>query len=309
MGTRGSPLALAQSRGVAREIEARTGLRVGLRVIRTEGDRVIDRPLPEIGGKGLFTAELDRALLEGEIDFAVHSLKDLPTRLEPGVALAAVPEREDARDVLVVRDGTPGRISALPRGARVGTSSVRRRALALALRPDLDVRPIRGNVDTRLRKLEEGHFDAVVLAAAGLRRLGLTARASHPLRATLWLPAPGQGALGIVARDGDAEVLSRLSTIEHGPSRAAVTFERTVLAALGGGCSAPVGAIGLTYDGGIRGWALVASPDGRHMVKEHRTGSIDAPAALGRELADVLVSRGAKDLLAAPEGAQADSGR
>jgi hydroxymethylbilane synthase len=202
LGTRGSRLALTQSDWVRRRVEEASGARVELEVIQTTGDRDQERPLPEIGGKGLFTMELDRALLAGEIDFAVHSLKDLPTQAEPGLTVVCVPEREDARDVLLGPRGEGVSLATLPEGAVLGTSSLRRQALARAFRPDLDVRDIRGNVDTRLRKLDEGRYDAVVMAAAGIRRMGLEARIGEWLESTAWLPAPGQGALGIVARDG-----------------------------------------------------------------------------------------------------------
>ena len=303
LGTRSSALAMAQSRWVKATIEAGGAATVELRIISTRGDQVQDRPLPEVGGKGLFTAELDQALLDGDIDLAVHSLKDLPTDLEDGLALAAVPAREDPSDVLVVRSGGPASLTALPKGARIGTSSVRRRALALAFRPDVAVHPIRGNVDTRLRKLEEGQVDALVLAAAGLLRLGLAGTASHPLDRLTWIPAPGQGALGIVARKEDATTAALLAPLEDALTRAAVTFERTLLATLGGGCSAPVGALGIPYDGGIRGWALAADPDGTRLVKAHRTGRLSDPGALGRHMAQLLLERGAGDLLAPSESA------
>ncbi len=306
LGTRGSPLALAQSRWIAATVEETTGRAVELQVIRTTGDRYTDRPLPEIGGKGLFTGELDAALASGEIDLAVHSLKDLPTDLAPGLVLAAVPKREDPRDVVVVRSGDSPRIATWPRGTRVGTSSTRRRALALASRGDLEVQPIRGNVDTRIRKLDEGQVDALVLAAAGLNRLGLGRRVGHALDETYWLPAPGQGALGIVTRVDDASTRSTLEALEDPASRLAVTFERAFLATIGGGCSAPVGAIGLPYDGGLRGWAMAISPDGQRMVKVDRTGSGADPAALGREVAHVLVERGALEVLAEAGSAAAD---
>ena len=245
LGTRGSPLALAQSHQVKGMVEATSDAVVEVRVVRTTGDNIQDRPLPEIGGKGLFTAELDSALLGGEIDVAVHSLKDLPTVLEPGLELAAIPLREDPRDVLVTADDRTFRsLRGLPLNAVVGTSSVRRMAWALAARPDLDVRPIRGNVGTRIQKLADGPYDALLLAGAGLRRLGLEERAGQWLDRTYWTPAPGQGALGIVARTGDAATGALLAPLEDAPTRAAATLEREFLSALGSGCSLPVGAIG-----------------------------------------------------------------
>ena len=300
LGTRGSPLAMAQSRQVKGRVEATSDAAVDVHVIRTTGDRIRDRALPEIGDTGLFTAELDRALLEGEIDVAVHSLKDLPTVLEPGLELATVPTREDPRDVLVVADrGGTVTLRGLPLKAVVGTGSVRRKAWALAVRPDLDVRPIRGNVGTRLEKLEAGAYDALVLAGAGLRRLGLGDRAGQWLDRTHWTPAPGQGALGLVARTGDEATIALLAPLEHTPTRAAVTLERAFLSGVGAGCSLPVGAIGLPFDGGIRGWAMVASPDGQRVLRVDRTGRATDALVLGRLLAEILMDRGAGELLAA----------
>jgi hydroxymethylbilane synthase len=273
-------------------------VRVPLEVIHTSGDRERDRPLPEIGGKGLFTRELDRALLDGEIDLAVHSLKDLPTAMEPGLEVACVPRREDPRDVLVGPDGPVSALQSLPRGATVGTSSLRRRALALAFRPDLHVENVRGNIDTRIRKLDEGEYDALVMAAAGLRRLGMAGRISEWLEQTVWLPAPGQGALGIVIRRGDERVKERLRRIAHEPSEAAVRAERALLETLEGGCQLPIGALGLPYEGGLRLWGIVASPDGRRLVRADSTDPTSHPEELGRRVADLLLSRGADELLA-----------
>lgn len=303
LGTRGSTLALTQSRGVAKSLEEGRGRRVELEIIQTTGDRHQDRPLPEIGGKGLFTMELDRALLEGDIDLAVHSLKDLPTRLEPGLAVACVPEREDPRDALVGPRGSPVTLASLPREATLGTSSVRRRALALAFRPDLRVESVRGNLDTRLRKVDEGVCDALVVAAAGLRRLGFGERVGECLERTAWLPAPGQGALGIVAREDDDGVMEALRTIADPAAEIAVRAERSLLAALEGGCQVPIGALGMPYDGGLRLWGLVAALDGRRVVRGDLTGDAERPEELGRRLADLLRSRGADALLAEAEHA------
>ena len=298
LGTRGSALARTQSDGVRRALEQEGRGPVEMAVIQTTGDRRLDRPLPEIGGKGLFTKELDLALLAGEIDLAVHSLKDLPTALEPGLAVLAVPAREDPRDVLVGPAGSPVTLGGLPRGARVGTSSLRRRALLLAFRPDLSVESVRGNLDTRLRKLDEGRYDALVLAAAGLRRMGLAERAGDWLERTAFLPAPAQGALGIVGRADDARVAEALEPLRDVPAERAVGAERAMLAALEGGCQVPIAALALPYDGGLRLWGLVASPDGRRVVRGDLTGDLDDPEALGRRLAEVLRRRGALDLLA-----------
>ena len=298
LGTRGSPLALTQSALVREALGAR-GLDVEVDVIQTTGDRDRSTALSRIGGKGLFTKELDLALLEERIDFAVHSLKDLPTEGEPGLALAVVPEREDPRDVLIGPGGRTGRttLDGLARGSRVGTSSLRRRALARAVRPDWEVDDIRGNLDTRIGKVDRGEWDAIVVAAAGVRRLGLWNRVGEALERTAWLPAPGQGALGLVTRADDRATRSALDPLDHPLSRAAVRAERALLAALGGGCQTPVGALGLTYEGGIRLWGLVASVDGKRVVRGDLTGGIGDPESLGLGLADLLRRRGADELL------------
>ena len=298
LGTRGSPLALTQSALVREALGAR-GLEVEVEVIQTTGDRDRSTALSRIGGKGLFTKEIDLALLEERIDFAVHSLKDLPTEGEPGLALAVVPEREDPRDVLIGPGGRTARttLDGLARGSRVGTSSLRRRALARAFRPDWEVDDIRGNLDTRIGKVDRGEWDAIVVAAAGVRRLGLWSRVGEALERTAWLPAPGQGALGLVTRADDRATRSALDPLDHPLSRAAVQAERAVLAALGGGCQTPVGALALTYDRGIRLWGLVASVDGKRVVRGDLTGGIEDPENLGLGLADLLRRRGADELL------------
>lgn len=298
LGTRGSTLALTQSRWVARELHRLTGARVELETIRTTGDLHQDRPLTEIGGKGLFTAEIDRALLEGRVDLAVHSLKDLPTDAHDDLVLACIPEREDPRDVLVAAGGGKASLADLPEGARIGTSSLRRKALALAFRKDVDVVPIRGNLDTRLRKLEQGACDVLVLAAAGLRRLGREALVGEWLERTSWLPAPGQGALGIVSRLDDEDTRAHLLHLHDPRTAAAVRAERQLLVRLEGGCQIPIGALGLPYGTGLRLWGLVASPDGRQVVREDRTGRVADPEALGDEVAEALLERGAGEILA-----------
>jgi hydroxymethylbilane synthase len=298
LGTRGSSLALAQSGTVKRALEAR-GYRVRLEIIQTRGDRDQSSALSRIGGKGLFTKELDLALLGGEIDLAVHSLKDLPTDLEGGIAVAAVPEREDPRDVLIGPEGkTPApTLHGLAAGSRLGTSSLRRRALARAFRPDLAVDNVRGNLDTRIGKVDRGEYDAILVAAAGVRRLGLWHRVAEALERTAWLPAPGQGALALVARADDAAVQRTLRPLDHRPSHSAVRAERALLSSLGGGCQTPVAALGLPYDSGLRLWALVASPDGARVVRADGTGSLADPESLGAEVGDVLMKRGAGEVL------------
>lgn len=297
LGTRGSLLALTQSRTVKSALESR-GRTVVLEVIQTTGDREQGSPLSQIGGKGLFTRELDLALLDGRVDFAVHSLKDLPTEPEPGLSLAAVPEREDARDVLIGPEGVAVSLGTLAAGARVGTSSLRRQALGRAFRPDLRVTDVRGNLDTRIAKVDRGEYDAIIVAAAGVRRLGLWERVGEALERTSWPPAPGQGALGLVARADDADTIGALGELEHAPTRAAVTAERALLAALGGGCQVPIGALGLPYESGLRLWGVVASPDGTRVVRADRTGRLGEPEALGVEVAGILAGRGAADILA-----------
>lgn len=301
LGTRGSALARTQSEQVRAALESLGHLRVELEIIRTSGDLHRNRPLPEIGGKGLFTRELDRALLDGAIDLAVHSLKDLPTETPDGLVLAAVPLREDPRDVLIGREGQGSALAALAPGSVVGTSSLRRKALTLAFRSDLEVRPIRGNLDTRIRKVEEGDFDAIVVAAAGVLRLGMKERVGEWLERTAWLPAPGQGALAVVAREDDAPVRAALETLDDAASRAAVVAERSLLRALGGGCQMPIAALGLPFDGGLRLWGVVASPDGARLVRSDRTGTIDDPEGLGGEVAQILQERGARQILARVE--------
>lgn len=294
IGSRGSALALTQSRWVKDRILA-SGFagEIEIEVIRTTGDERLDAPLPEIGGKGVFTKEIDEALLSGSIDLAVHSLKDLPTRLETGLSVSCVPLREDPRDVLVTPPGVEGTLDSLPAGARVGTSSIRRGAFLRLTRPDLEVTDIRGNLDTRLRKLDEGLYDALVLAGAGLIRLGLADRIDQWLERPAWLSAPAQGALGIVTRSDDSDTIEALQPIDDPASAAGVRAERALLQTLEGGCSAPIGALAQPYMESLRLWGGVASPDGRRLVRFAMTGRLDEPEELGRALAGALVERGA----------------
>ena len=297
LGTRASPLARAQTELVASLLVAcRPGLEYTTRVISTAGDRTQDsgQPLPEIGGKGLFTAELERALRDGEIDVAVHSLKDLPTEEPDGVVIGAVTAREDVRDCLVAREA--GSLAELPSGAVVGTSSLRRSAQLAALRPDLEIRSIRGNVDTRVRKVAEGEYDAAVLAAAGIRRLGLEESVTEWLADDTMLPAPGQGALAIQCRADDRPVRALLAEIDDVGARAETTAERDFLRALGGGCAAPVAALAaVTATPRVRLQGLVASVDGRHVVRVTGEGE---PQELGERLARDALAAGADRILA-----------
>ena len=241
VATRRSKLALAQARAYVDTLKgAHPNLQVEELHIVTSGDKIQDRPLMALGGKGLFIKEVEEALLDGRAAFAVHSMKDVPAELAPSLCIAAIPKREDPRDVLVSRDGAP--LAGLPEGASVGTSSLRRRLMLLEARPDLTILPLRGNVDTRLRKLAEGQVDAIVLAAAGLRRLGLEAQATEILDPTTSLPAVGQGALGIECRQDDEHVRALLSATEDEPTRICVTAERGFMAAVGGSCQLPVAA-------------------------------------------------------------------
>ena len=306
LGTRASALARAQTESVIGLLTAaRPDLACETMAISTAGDRTqaSGQPLPAIGGKGLFTAELERALREGEIDLAVHSLKDLPTEDCDGVVVGAVGAREDVRDCVVARDG--GSLAELPDAARVGTSSLRRSAQLRALRSDLDVRSIRGNVDTRIAKVQSGEYDAVVLAAAGVRRLGLEGAVTEWLEADAMLPAPGQGALAIQCRAGDEAILALLAGIDDSQARAETTAERAFLRGLGAGCAAPVAAlaeIGTTRGSEIahvRLQGLVATVDGTRMVRVHGEGD---PQAIGDELASEALAGGADRILAATRG-------
>ena len=302
LGTRGSTLALAQARSV---VAALGGDGVEIVPMRTEGDRLAEARLAVVGGKGLFVREIEEALLRGDIDLAVHSLKDLPAEQPPGLTLAAFPPRADARDVLVAR--RPVTVMTLAPGARVGTSSPRRRALLLSLRPDLGVGEIRGNVDTRLRKLGAGDWDAVVLAAAGLRRLGLTPEACEPLDPEVFVPAVGQGIIAVEARADDTATLARLAGIDDAPTRACALAERAYLARLGASCNTPMAAHA-RLDGDALGMvAVVASEDGRQVLRASATAAPADAAGLGRRLADTLLARGAASIAPLQPAAEASS--
>ena len=295
VGTRASVLARAQADSVAQALRAR-GEDVEIVSMTTEGDRLLSARLAEVGGKGLFVREIEEALLAGTIDVAVHSLKDLPAELPGGLVLAAFPAREDPRDVLVSRSG--GGFDALSEGARLGTSSPRRRALALAVRPDLRIQPVRGNVDTRLRKLAAGECDALVLAAAGLRRLGLTPEHAEPLAADVFVPAVGQGILGVEVRAGDARVSGLVRALDHADTRAAALAERAYLRRLGASCNTAVAAHAMIEGGGttIRMDAVVASEDGRRLLRDGATGVVEEAEDVGLWLAESILAQGAATL-------------
>ncbi len=298
IGTRSSELALRQARQVAAALAER-GVASELVTYTTIGDRVLDKALSAIGEKGLFTAELEADLIAGRTDCAVHSLKDLPTADPDGLSLLALLEREDPRDALVVGPSTTARtLHELPHGARIGTSSLRRRAQLRALRPDLDVLELRGNVGTRLRKIDEGQVDAALLAAAGLRRLGLGDRIVQFLDPPAWLSAPGQGAIAVQARTDDARMSAVLSTLDHAATRAAVTCERALLAALEGGCQVPIGAAMLRTDSGAVLHGVIASLDGTQVVRGSMAVDLADPMAAGRALALQLHRDGGADILA-----------
>lgn len=301
IASRGSALALWQARHVKASLEAlHPDVDVDIRILQTKGDRITDVPLARIGDRGLFTKEVDRAVVSGEADLAVHSLKDLPTLLDNGVALTAVMRREDPRDALVVAPGRPRSLDRLPAGAVVGTSSLRRRAQLRARRPDLDVVDLRGNLDTRLRRVADADFDAVLLALAGIRRLGRADEVAQALDAPGWLPAVGQGALAIVCRDDDHATAARLAPLEHGPTRTAVTAERALLRALEGGCQIPIGALARSDGDAFRIDAFVAGLDGTPFLAGGERFSGDEPGAAGaagERLAERLRAQGADRVL------------
>ncbi|HXR90413.1 MAG TPA: hydroxymethylbilane synthase [Steroidobacteraceae bacterium] len=299
LGTRGSALALWQANHVAALISKQPGApRVELVQIRTEGDVRTDVPLWAVGGRAFFTKEIDRALLASEVDIAVHSLKDLSTVLEDGITLAAALTREDPRDALVSRDGLL--LSELPAGARVGTSSLRRRAFLALARPDVQQLELRGNVPTRIERLRKGNYDAIILAAAGLRRLGLEANVSEHLSTEVFPPAVSQGVIGVCARASDAEALRWLKALDDPEARFASTAERALLRRLEGGCQVPLGALARLSGTSLRLHAAVCALDGSRMLaaQGEALATLENAAGLGQQLADELLSRGAGELIA-----------
>ena len=305
LGTRGSPLALAQAGWVARQLDEHCGQAAVLVTVATPGDEST-APIERLGTTGVFTTALRESLLRGAVDLVVHSAKDLPTGPVPGLQVAAYPAREDPRDALVWPGGTS--LEALPPGARIGTGSPRRTALLRAIGRHLEVVPMRGNVGTRLRKLAGGEVDALVLAMAGLARLGLDEAAVTPLDPSVFMPAPAQGILAVECRTDDAATAAQLKILNHAPTRAAAVAERGFLAALGAGCSTPVGALAEVAaetgpEAEVRLSGLIAAPDGSSVVRAQMTGAADGEA-LGRRLAQVLLDRGGAAMLGrAPSGA------
>jgi hydroxymethylbilane synthase len=300
IGSRGSQLALWQSNHISALLRER-GHEVEIEIIKTTGDKITDVALAQVGTKGMFTKEIEEALLERRVDLAVHSLKDLPTELAPEFEIAAITARENPRDAFLSRHFES--IHDLPQKSRVGTSSLRRQAQLKAIRSDLDVFPLRGNVDTRLRKLEEGEYDAIILAAAGLNRLGLTQRIRAILPEDVMCPAAGQGALGIEIRAGDAALREHLKFLDDPAARASTTAERALLNELGGGCQVPIGAFAEVRDGIVRLTGVVARPDGSMVLRDVRTGT--DPKSLGESLGRSLLERGGKEILREVYGANA----
>jgi hydroxymethylbilane synthase len=293
IGSRGSKLALWQSNWVKDQLAARS-IASRIEIIKTTGDKITDVPLAKVGTKGLFTKELEEALLAGEIDIAVHSLKDMPTELPAGCELLAVPVREDPRDAII---GRP--LQQLSIGAKVGTSSLRRTAQLMALRPDLQVTDLRGNLDTRLRKLDEGHYEAILLAAAGLERLGWATRIAERLPIDVMCPAVGQGALAIEGRADDPSVYEMLQWFDDEPTRLCVTAERTLLGALGGGCQVPIGAHARLVEDKLHMTSIVAAPDGTQIIRRDGQARPTDGKQLALDLARQLREAGATDLLQA----------
>jgi hydroxymethylbilane synthase len=292
IGSRGSQLALWQANHISALLRER-GHEVELEIIKTTGDKITDVALAQVGTKGMFTKEIEDALAEGRVDLAVHSLKDLPTDLPPGFELVAITERVNPRDVFLSVNYDC--LDALPKAAKVGTSSLRRQAQLKAFRSDLVVHPLRGNVDTRVRKMEEGEYDGIILAAAGLTRLGKTQLVKEYLPESFMCPAAGQGALGIEIREGDVEMRKHLEFLNNTDSRAATICERTLLSKLGGGCQVPIGAFAEVKDGKLQLTGVVARPDGSEVLREQQNGS--DPVALGELVADALLRRGAVKIL------------
>lgn len=296
IGTRGSQLALWQSEWVKAEIEKHNqGITAELVVIKTKGDKILDVPLAKVGGKGLFVKEIEEALLDGRIDLAVHSMKDMPAEIPAGLCIGAVPARENPRDVLISKNGE--KLSDLKKGAVIGTSSLRRSSQLLHARPDIQITQLRGNLNTRLKKLESGEMDAIILAAAGVKRLGLEERITEYLDTGLMLPAVGQGALCIESRENDPYISTLIEKIDDEKTRTVVFGERAFLHRLEGGCQVPIAAHGKLEDGNLVLTGLVADIDGSTRVTEIHSGPADKAEAIGIELADKLLQMGAKDIL------------
>jgi len=305
IGTRSSALALWQAEWVKSELEKKhPGIETSLTKIKTTGDKILDVPLAKVGGKGLFVKEIEEAMLANEIDIAVHSMKDVPTFFPDGLHLGAITEREDPRDALLTRTKTL--FKDLPNGAHVGTSSLRRQAQLMNVRPDFVIHQLRGNVDTRLRKLREGQYDAIILAAAGVKRLGLVANVSEYIDPKISLPAIGQGALGIECRVDDRELNDLIAFFNHADSRTCVTGERALLRRLEGGCQVPIACYGQMKNGNLHLTGLVGSVDGRRIIKDSIEGAPNHAEKLGVTLAEKLLSKGADVILREVYGNNSD---
>lgn len=296
IATRKSPLALWQAEHVASQLRALyPGIHVELLTMTTRGDKILDAPLAKVGGKGLFVKELESAMLAGEADIAVHSMKDVPMEFPQGLMLAAIGEREDPFDALVSNHFRT--LESLPEGAVVGTSSLRRQCQLRALRPDLRIRDLRGNVNTRLAKMDEGHFDAIVLAAAGLKRLGLASRIVELIGAVQLLPAVGQGAIGIECRSDDIEIQQLLAPLNHLPTGFRISAERAMNRRLHGGCQVPIAGFAEIEEGQLHLRGLVGSCDGKHILRAQVQGPQEQSEALGKALGDELLKMGAGAIL------------
>lgn len=296
IGTRGSQLALFQANWVKnRLVQAHPDLHVTLIKIKTTGDKIQDAPLAKIGGKGLFVKEIEEALLQKRIDLAVHSIKDVPTEFPEGLHLSVITKREDPRDVLIAKDGKP--LKDLPRGAKIGTSSLRRQAQLLHFRSDFELIPLRGNLDTRLKKLKTMNLDAIVLALAGVKRLGFDEKITEIIPPEVSLPAIGQGALGIETRMADQEVESRIRLLNDRDSSIAISAERAFLKKLEGGCQVPIAAFARIVGTALHIDGLVGTIDGKRLIRDHVEGPIEKAESLGVELAEILLGEGAKEIL------------
>lgn len=295
IGSRGSKLAMWQTNHIAAELRSKFRLEIEIKRIKTTGDKILDSPLSRIGDKGLFVKEIENALIAGEIDLAVHSMKDVPTELPPGLTIEAMTLRADPQDVLISKNDV--RLTDLPEGASVGTSSLRRQAQLLCIRPDLQMKDVRGNLDTRLKKMEDGEFDAMVLAAAGLDRLGYSDVITERIPADVMVSAVGQGSIGIEVRTDDSQTIKYVSALCDEDTFAAITAERALLAELEGGCQVPIGAIGTIEDGTLTVNGVVAALDGSQIFRDTISGPVEDAAALGRKLARALADAGGAEIL------------
>jgi hydroxymethylbilane synthase len=303
IGTRGSKLAVSQSNWVKAKIErAHPEVHVKLVLIRTTGDRILNSPLSKIGGKGLFVKEIEESLLKKQVDLAVHSMKDVPAELPPGLTLCCFPAREDPRDALISHNDKA--LEDLPGGTRVGTGSLRRASQLMHLRPDLDIQPLRGNVDTRLRKLDQGELQAIILATAGLKRLALSDRISQIITEKQILPAIGQGALGLEIREDNEVVAKLLGFLNHEETETIITAERAFLKALGGGCQVPIGALGGLNENGLCLTGLIADLDGTKLIRDHLVGEKTQAEQIGDSLARRILTAGGNAILARVYGKQ-----